>query len=290
MATTANRKPKRGKQYSAAEKEVYRTRQMEEQKQLLKDAFATLTSSEAWENWVKFGRSNLKRLSFNNALLIWSQRRDATVVWGKGQWNKQGVTINEDAQMIRYLAPQFFPLKENGKVVLDNNGHPLKRVFFKTVVGYDVKDTNAPASDFNPMVPLEGDDHLDKLDKLESFAHELGFFVKYQSDTGSADGWVNFKNHDIVINKHLSGNQTVRTLVHELAHAYGNVNYTDYSREDAEVIVESATVMALGMLGFDVSEASVPYIASWGNDLKALEKYAKLVDELVLTLTKKMGL
>lgn len=287
MATATKSK---SKQFTPEQKEQWKKEQAEQQKQMLKDAVAALTGSEAWTNWVKFGRSNLRRLSFNNALLIWSQRRDASVVWGRKQWEKQGVKLNADAQPIRYLAPQIFPLKQDGKVVIGPDGKPAKRVFFKTVTGYDVADTDAPASDFNPMVPLEGDDLLPKLDDLEHFAHELGFFVKYEENTGSADGWVNFKNHDIVINKNLSGNQTVRTLVHELAHAYGNVNYTDYSREDAEVIVESATVMALGMIGFDVSATSVPYIASWGTDLKVLEKYAKLVDELVSTLTKKMGL
>jgi hypothetical protein len=286
MATATKR---RKKEFTPEEKEAWKKEQQSQQKQMLEDALSKLQSSEAWENWVKFGRSNLRRLSFNNALLIWAQRRDATIVWGKGQWLKQGVNVNPEAKKIFYLAPMFFPLRQNGQVVIGPDGKPEKRVFFRTVYGYDITDTDAEIAE-SPHVPLEGDDHIEKLDALEHFAHELGFFVKYLSDTGSAQGFVNFKNHDIIINKNLSGNETVRTLVHELAHAYGNVNYGEYSREDAEVIVESATVMALGMLGFDTSAASVPYIASWANDLKALEKYAKLVDELVNKLTKVMGL
>ena len=83
--------------------------------------------------------------------------------------------------------------------------------------------------------------------------------------------------------------ERVRTLIHQLCHAYGNVNYTDYSREEAEVLVESATVMALGMAGFDVSEASVPYIASWGGDLEVLKKNALLVDTLVNDISERLG-
>jgi hypothetical protein len=93
-----------------------------------------------------------------------------------------------------------------------------------------------------------------------------------------------------VVNNTLSGNAIVHTLVRQLARIFGNVNYTEYTAEEAECIVESATVMSLGLLGFDVSEASVPYIADWGNgSLKVIEKYMKLVDVLAKTLADKMG-
>lgn len=277
--------------YTPEQKKAWKEERLSEQKEMLESAVAELTSSEAWENFVKFGRANLSRLTLNNALLIWSQKRDASVVWGRKQWEKQKVTINEDAKAVRYFAPAgFYIFKDaNGDPVLDKSGKPQRRMFFRVVSGYDVTDTDAPVSDFSAMVELEGDDLMEYLAPMEQFARELGFSVEYREETGNSHGWVDQRMFKIVINKNLSGNSLVRTLVHELAHAYGNVNYTDYDRDEAEVIVESATVMALGMAGYDVSEASVPYIADWSNgDLKALHKYVKLVDELAHTLAKKM--
>lgn len=287
---TAVKKTK--KTYTAEEKQAWKEERLSEQKQLLESAVATLTTSEAWENFIKFGRANLGRLTLNNALIIWAQKRDARVVWGRKQWEKKNVTVNKDATALRYFAPSgFYKLKDaNGDPILDKNGNEQTRMFFRIVTGYDVSDTDAPVGDFTPMVELEGDELMDHLAPMERFAHELGYSIEYREDTQTAHGWVDDRMWKIVINKNLSGNALVRTLVHELAHVYGNVNYSDYSREEAEVIVESATVMALGMVGFDVSEASVPYIASWSNgDLKALHKYVKLVDELAKTLAEKMG-
>lgn len=277
--------------YTPEQKQAWKEERIAEQKQMLQDALETLSSSETWQNWVKFGRSNLAKYSFNNALLIFAQKQEAKRVAGRKQWEKQGVNVNEDAKALGIFAPCFGIEKdEQGRVVLDSNGQPKKRVlFFKVVQVFDVTDTDAPESDFNPMVPVEGEELMDHLAPLEQFARELGYAVEYIEETGNALGWVDERNWKIVLQRNQSGNALVRTLVHELAHAYGNVNYQDYSREDAEVIVESSTVMTLSMLGFDVSNASVPYIADWGGDLTVLDKYAKLVEELVKTLTDKMG-
>jgi len=277
--------------YTPEEKQAWKEERLSEQKQLIEDAVSSLTASDAWESFVKFGRANLGRLTLNNALMIWSQKRDASVVWGKKQWEKKKVAVNTDAKPLRYFAPGGFYLVKDaqGNPVLDKNGNEQKRMFFRVVTGYDVSDTDAPKSDFNPMVELEGDEMMENLPGLEMFARRLGYTVDYREDTGKAHGWVDDRMWKIVVNKNLSGNALVRTLTHELAHAYGNVNYKDYSREEAEVIVESATVMALSLVGYDVTEASVPYIASWSNgDLKALHKYVKLVDELAKELARRM--
>jgi hypothetical protein len=210
------------KTFSKEDKAKYKEEKMAEQRQMIESALAELTSSDAWSNWIKYGRPNLKRLSFTNALLIWSQRKDATVVWGQKQWESKGVKVNADAQKIRYLAPCMGFKYENGQQVFGADGKPVRVVkFFKTVTGYDVQDTDAPASDLDLMVEITGDDYLHLHAPLESFARELGIVVRYREDTGKANGWYDERNSEIVMNKNLSGNELVRTLVHELCHAYG---------------------------------------------------------------------
>lgn len=284
----STRKPK----YTQEQKDAWKQERIEEQKVLLEASVRELANSQTWQNWIKFGRNNLRKYSFNNALLIWAQKRDATLVHGRVQWSKEGVSLNEDAHPLTILAPQFVNQKdENGNVMYGKDGKPLKRIaFFRAVKVYDVTDTDAPKVEaVDPMRKVEGDELNVHIPALEGMARELGVVVRFREDTGSADGWYDAKNSEIVINRNLTGNGIVRTLIHELCHAYGNVNYTDYSREEAEVLVESATVMALGMLDFDIRETSVPYIVAWGGDLEILKNRALLVDTLVKDISDRMG-
>jgi len=290
-ATAAKPRKRAGENYTPEQRAAWKNDRIAEQKALLESAVRELTTSEGWTNFVKFGRKNLGRLSLNNALLIWSQRKDATVVWGEKQWDKQKVAINSDAQKIKYFAPSgFFYLKDkNGNPILDANGKQQRRMFYRVVIGYDVKDTNAPVTTVDTMVELDGDEMFDLTPGLERWARELGYGVVYNSMPENTHGYIDDRTWNIVINRNLTGNAVTRALVHELMHVYGNVNYTDYDRATAEVLVESATVMTLGILGYDVSEASVPYIASWSDgNLEALSKYMKLVDELVKEAVKRM--
>ena len=280
-----------GDNYTPEQRAEWKQARIQEQKELLESAVKQLTTSEGWANFVKFGRRNLGRLSLNNALLIWSQRRDATVVWGEKQWNKQKVNVLPGAQKIKYFAPSgFFYLKDkDGNPLLDANGKQQRRMFYRVVIGYDVKDTDAPESDVTAMVELDGDDMFDMAAGLERWARELGYGVRYEELSDGSHGYVDDRTWNIVIEKNLSGNAIVRTLVHELFHVFGNINYTDYDRATAEVLVESATVMTLGILGYDVSEASVPYIATWSDgSLEALQTYVKLVDTLVKEAVERM--
>jgi hypothetical protein len=66
-----------------------------------------------------------------------------------------------------------------------------------------------------------------------------------------------------------------------IIHAPG-VDYQQYSRAQAEVIVDSVTLVVLGGLGLDVSGETIPYVAGWGEDgaLEAVTQFAKLIDAL----------
>jgi hypothetical protein len=60
------------------------------------------------------------------------------------------------------------------------------------------------------------------------------------------------------------------------------VNYRDYGRADAEVVVETAGTIVYGALGLDTSGEAIPYLAECGeaNDLDAIRKHAETVDEI----------
>jgi hypothetical protein len=70
-------------------------------------------------------------------------------------------------------------------------------------------------------------------------------------------------------------------LTHEIAHGHG-LGYAELGRERCEVLVDCVTYCVLGALGLDVSGASIPYVAGWGQDgaLDAIREYTQTIDTI----------
>jgi hypothetical protein len=60
------------------------------------------------------------------------------------------------------------------------------------------------------------------------------------------------------------------------------VDYKQYTRERAEVIVDTVTFVVCAGAGLAVDGESIPYVAGWGEDgaLEAVTEYAGLIDSL----------
>jgi hypothetical protein len=98
-------------------------------------------------------------------------------------------------------------------------------------------------------------------------------------------GWCDSHAKRIVVDSGQAANGRVRTLVHELVHALG-VNYQTHTRPQAEVIVDTATLIVLAGAGLDTSGETIPYVASWGETggLEAVTEHAELIDRLARTV------
>jgi hypothetical protein len=133
-----------------------------------------------------------------------------------------------------------------------------------------------------PRQPLTGDTHAHLLVPLVRFAEALGFSVVFQSIPGATGGWCDLQAKRIVVESTAPANGQVRTLVHEVVHALG-VDYAKYSRAQAEVIVDTTTLIVLSGVGPDVSGETIPYVAGWGESgaLDAVTEFAQLIDALV---------
>lgn len=277
------------KEFTPEQKQAWKEEKMAEQREMLESAVEQLVSQESWSNWIKFGRNNLRKYSFNNALLIWSQKRDASLVKGAKTWAKGGVTVNADAKRINILAPVMVKVYEDGHPVFDANGKPKVRVgFYRTVQVIDVTDTDST----DPLPKrayksLQGDDFVDLVPKLEGFARELGYVVRYtHSTTEEFDSTL----HQIFLNIDQSVNQIVYKLVQYLAAIYGDIENTTYSDVEIGVITSSATYLALGQLGFDTSKTTVPFLTLADPDLKAFRAFTNTVEDIANKLAEKMGL
>jgi hypothetical protein len=105
--------------------------------------------------------------------------------------------------------------------------------------------------------------------------------TSFGSVPGGVGGFCDARAKPIVVDSAAPANSRVRTLVHEIAHALG-VDYRDYSRAQAEVIVDTVTYVVCGSVGLDVGGESIPYVAGWGEDgaLEAVTELAALIDSL----------
>jgi hypothetical protein len=165
-------------------------------------------------------------------------------------------------------------------------GDDETRVLFKGVSVFD-RSQVAPI-DGRAQVPLEpptealtGDSHAHLLEPARAFAQSLGFTVSFESIPGATGGWCDQKARRIVVDADQPANAQLRILIHETIHGLG-VGYAEFGRARAEVIVDTATLVALGAVGLDISGETVPYVGGWGETgaLDAVTEFARLIDTL----------
>jgi N-terminal domain of anti-restriction factor ArdC len=250
----------------------------------LRKAAQELLSSEGWARWVRT-RSMFRSYSAGNCMLLALQCHERGIepvhVVGFRTWLKLGRCVRKGERALRILAP--VTVKEH-----DARGEETgdRRVFFRTAFVFELCQTDPlpgvePVSLEPPSQPLTGDSHGHLLEPLEEFARSLGYSVSYEELPGSAGGWCDAKRRRIVVDAGAPANGRLRTLIHECAHALG-IDYERYSREQAEVIVDTVTYVVCAGVGLAVDGESIPYVAGWGEDgaLEAVTEFADTIDAL----------
>ena len=189
--------------------------------------------------------------------------------------------VRKGEKAIRILAPMTVKQRDERG---EDTGE--KKVFFRTVPVFDVSMTDPlpgkePVPLNPPAEPITGESHHHLIAPLIAHAAELGYSVEIRDlPEHGPGGWCDVKRRQIVVATG-PANQQVRTLTHELAHAHG-VGYEQYTRAQAEVLVDCVTYCVLGSVGLDVGGESIPYVAGWGEDgaLDAIREYAQTIDTI----------
>jgi antirestriction protein ArdC len=265
--------------YSAEQRADYKQAKQSEQRDRVERAVRELLTSEGWRRWAET-RATFHDYSMGNCMLIAMQRPDATQVAGFKAWQQLGRQVRKGERAISIMAPMSVKERDGAG---QETGERL--TFFRAVSVFDIAQTDGESLPEVPREPITGNSHERYLEPLIAHARSLGFSVEREA-LAHVGGYCDAKARRIVVSTGLgSANAEVRVLVHELAHAHG-VTYKDYSREDAEVIVETAAVITCGSLGLDTSGESIPYIAGWGesNDLAAIKAHAETVDKIAREL------
>jgi hypothetical protein len=78
------------------------------------------------------------------------------------------------------------------------------------------------------------------------------------------NGYADFAAREVVLKEGLSGVQSTKTMIHELAHVLLHQESALSARAVAEVEAESVAFVVSRALGLDTSDYSFAYVARWG--------------------------
>ncbi len=263
--------------------EAERAERRQRDRERLKQAAEQLLTSDGWQQWVRVrSQAGLARLSLSNQLLVALARPDATFVAGFKTWLRLGYAVKKAERGIAIIAP--LPVKERDRATGEQTGETL--VLFKTVFVFDRAQVApieglAQAPLEPPREPLTGDSHSHLIEPMQAFAESVGFTVSFEPITALAGGWCDTKNKRIVVDADAPANARLQTLIHECAHALG-IDYRSYSRAQAEVMVETVTLLAASTVGLAVDGETIPYVSGWGEDgaLEAVTEFAETIDKV----------
>jgi hypothetical protein len=262
-----------------------RAERRRQDRERLQRAAQELVSSDGWARWVRTRAMFHKYSASNCALLAWQCHERGIVptrIAGFHTWLKLGRCVRKGEVALRILAP--VAVKERDRLTGEETDEP--GVFFKTAFVFDVSQTQArdgaePVDLEPPREPLTGDSRAHLLAPLQAFAESLGYSVSFETIEGSAGGWCDPKLKRIVVDADVPANAQLRTLIHECAHALG-IDYQRYSRAQAEVMVDTATLIAASAVGLAVDGETIPYVAGWGETgaLEAVSEFADTIDQV----------
>ena len=232
--------------------------------------------------------------SFNNTLLIAMQ--GGQLVAGFNKWKDTfHRTVKKGEKGIKILAPAPYKVKqkmekldEQGKPILDKDGKPLteeKTVqipAFKVVSVFDVSQTEGEPLPTIAVNELSGSvqDYQDFFKALEqSSPVPIGF----EDIEGGAHGYFHLLDNRIAIQEGMSQLQTIKTAIHEIAHAKLHAidpnDPEQTNRPDSrtrEVQAESVAYAVCQHYGLDTSEYSFGYVAGWSSGRELAELKASL--------------
>jgi len=228
----------------------------------LQDAVAEIVSGDDWKRMLKVA-SNFHKYSFNNNLMVFCQRPDATLVAGFHKWKSMNRSVKKGEKGIAIFAPCRYRTK-----IEDDNGE--EKSFqqlrgFRVVHVFDISQTEGEdLPDLDAIRPklLDGDAPEGIWDALVTQADAAGFEV-VRDQKRSGNGYCDFLNKKIAVRPDVAPAQAVKTLVHELGHALLHSEGQVISREVAETEVESVAFVVCDAIGLDTGNYSFPYVARW---------------------------
>lgn len=251
------------------------------------------------------------RYSVNNIMLIMMQRPDAQLCQSFTGWKQMGRYVKKGEKGISILAPAPYKIEreqtkldEKGRPVFDADGEPVKEKVevtiraFKVVKTFDLSQTDG--KELPTIGPSELVGNIEGYPKLLQALQEISPVpVSFELIDGDAKGFYHLEDKKNVVQDGMSEVQTIKTLLHEMAHQKlhdkDNVpEAKDISRNGKEVEAESVAYVVCQHYGINTSDYSFSYVAGWTEgketpELKAsLDKIRQTASEFIYQIDQKM--
>ena len=198
----------------------------------LEQGIAELFDSERYREYLKV-MSKFHNYSFNNTLLIAMQKPDASLVAGFSAWkNNFGRNVMKGQKGIKIIAPSPFKIRQEvekidphtQKPIIGKDGKPvteekeIKIPAYKVVSVFDVSQTEGKELPDIAVDELTGD-----VDRYKDFFAALEKTspvpIAFENIEGGSHGYYHLEDKRIAINEGMSELQTLKTAIHEIAHA-----------------------------------------------------------------------
>ena len=266
----------------------------------LEQGITELFDSERYKEYLRV-MSKFHNYSFNNTLLIAMQKPDASLVAGFSAWkNNFERNVMKGQKGIKIIAPSPYKIKQEmqkidphtQKPIIGKDGKPVteeKEVTipaYKVVSVFDVSQTEGKELPDIAVDELTGD-----VDRYKDFFAALEKTspvpIGFEKIEGGAHGYYHLEDKRIAIDEGMSELQTLKTAIHEIAHAKLhdidlNAPKDEQPRVDRrtrEVEAESVAYTVCQHYGLDTSDYSFGYVAGWssGRELSELKSSLETV-------------
>ena len=262
----------------------------------LEAGIQALFESEQYKNYLT-AMSKFHNYSFSNTLLIAMQKPDASLVAGYNKWRDDFERhVKRGEKAIKILAPapykvrrQVEKLDANGKTIPGPDGKPLteeKEITvpaFKVVSVFDVSQTEG-----REIPDIAVDELTGSVERYQDFFAALERTspvpIAFEQIESGAHGYYHLKDKRIAIDEGMSELQTLKTTIHEIAHAKlhdidlnaPKDEQADKPQRTREVQAESVAYAVCQHYGLDTSDYSFGYIAGWSSGRELDELKASL--------------
>ena len=261
----------------------------------LEQGILEVFESERYKEYLRI-MSKFHHYSFNNTMLIALQKPDASLIAGFSAWkNSHGRTVKKGEKGIRIIAPAPFKVRQeiekldpktnmplvgaDGKAVTEEKEITIPA--YKVVSVFDVSQTEGKEIPSIGVNELTGD-----VSQYEDFFTALKKAspvpIALEHIDGSTHGYYHLAEKRIAIDDNMSELQTLKTAIHEIAHAKLHdidLNAPKEEKENhpnqrtREVEAESVAYTVCQHYGLDTSDYSFGYVAGWssGKELSELK-------------------
>lgn len=270
----------------------------------IKDLFA----SDKFKEYLS-AMSKLHRYSFRNSLLIFMQKPDASMVAGYTSWQKNFKRqVRRGEHGIKIFAPAPYKAtkeveridKTTNNPIIGRDGKPVTDTVEYTVPAFKITTVfDVSQTDGEPIPSLGVDELTGSVDRYTDFRTALEKIspvpIGFENIESEAKGYYSNSEKRIAVQEGMSEVQTLKTLIHEIAHAklHAVEDITNIKPEEQidrntkEVEAESIAYTVCQRYGIDTSDYTFGYVAGWSSDKElpelksSLATIQKTADEII---------